>query len=53
MFPIRPGTIYALNENDPHILRATKGDLVLVCVFTPPLAGNEVHREDGSYAPAD
>ncbi|MEL4377995.1 ectoine synthase [Brucella cytisi] len=53
VFPIRPGTIYALNENDPHILRATKGDLVLVCVFTPPLAGNEVHREDGSYAPAD
>ncbi|KAB2791272.1 ectoine synthase [Brucella anthropi] len=53
VFPIRPGTIYALNENDPHILRATKGDLVLVCVFTPPLAGNEVHREDGSYAPTD
>ncbi|MCH4543228.1 MULTISPECIES: ectoine synthase [Brucella/Ochrobactrum group] len=53
VFPIRPGTIYALNENDPHILRATKGDLVLVCVFTPPLAGNEVHREDGSYASAD
>lgn len=50
VFPIRPGTIYALNENDPHILRATRGDLVFVCVFTPPLSGNEVHREDGSYA---
>lgn len=49
-FPIRPGTVYALNDNDPHILRATRGDLVLVCVFTPPLAGDEVHREDGSYA---
>ncbi|MFJ3116766.1 ectoine synthase [Pseudomonas protegens] len=50
VFPIRPGTIYSLNENDPHILRATKGDLLLVCVFTPPLAGNETHNADGSYA---
>lgn len=52
-FPIAPGTIYALDKNDPHILRAFDEDLVLVCVFTPPLAGNEVHREDGSYAPAE
>ena len=50
VFAIRPGTIYALNENDRHILRATKGDLMLVCVFTPPLAGDEVHQNDGSYA---
>jgi L-ectoine synthase len=50
VFAIRAGTIYALNENDRHILRATKGDLMLVCVFTPPLAGDEVHQKDGSYA---
>jgi len=50
VFPIKPGTIYSLNENDPHILRATKGDLLLVCVFTPPLSGNETHKADGSYA---
>ncbi|CAK7260130.1 ectoine synthase [Shinella yambaruensis] len=49
VFPIVPGTIYALNEHDPHILRA-KEALLLVCVFTPPLSGSEVHREDGSYA---
>lgn len=53
VFPIRPGTVYALNNHDPHILRAKNGDLVLICVFTPPLAGNEVHREDGSYAASE
>jgi L-ectoine synthase len=52
-YPIRPGTVYALDKNDEHILRATKGDLKLVCVFTPPLTGTETHRPDGSYAPAD
>ncbi len=52
-FAIRPGTVYALDKNDEHILRATKGDLRLVCVFTPPLTGTETHRPDGSYAPAD
>ena len=29
---IRPGTLYALNLNDQHVLRATKGDLRLVRV---------------------
>jgi len=51
LFHIGPGTVYALNQNDPHIVRATQGDLLLVCVFSPPLAGNETHRADGSYAP--
>ena len=49
--PIRPGTLYALDQNDEHILRATNGDLRLVCVFNPPLTGRERHRSDGSYAP--
>ena len=52
-FVIRPGTVYALDKNDEHVLRATNGDLRLVCVFTPPLTGTETHRPDGSYAPAD
>ncbi len=51
-YPIRPGTLYALNLNDQHVLRATKGDLRLVCVFNPPLSGTETHRADGSYAEA-
>ncbi len=51
--PIRPGTVYALDRHDRHILRALRGDLRLVCVFTPALAGTETHREDGSYAITD
>jgi L-ectoine synthase len=52
-YPIVPGTLYALDRNDEHILRALDGDLRLVCVFNPPLSGEEKHRADGSYAPSD
>ncbi len=47
-FPIRPGTLYALDQHDRHVLRATT-DLTLVCVFTPALTGRETHDADGSY----
>ena len=50
-FPLRPGTVYALDKHDAHIVRATT-DLRIVCVFTPPLTGTERHQPDGSYAPA-
>ncbi len=46
--PIAPGTIYALNDNDRHRLRATT-DLRLICAFNPPLAGGEIHDADGAY----
>ncbi|KRS15899.1 ectoine synthase [Roseovarius indicus] len=49
---IKPGVMYALNEHDRHILRAEE-ELVMACVFNPPVTGTEVHREDGSYAPAE
>ncbi|WP_153102206.1 ectoine synthase [Paraburkholderia hayleyella] len=52
-YPLRPGTIYVLDKHDRHILRALKGDLRLVCVFNPALAGAETHQADGSYAPLD
>ncbi|MFC3285304.1 ectoine synthase [Litchfieldella rifensis] len=52
IWPIKPGDIYILDQNDEHLLRATK-TMHLACVFTPPITGKEVHREDGSYAPAD
>jgi L-ectoine synthase len=52
-YPLRPGTLYALDKNDAHIVRATRGDLRVVCVFNPPLTGDETHRADGSYAPAE
>jgi L-ectoine synthase len=49
---IHPGVMYALNEHDRHVLRAEE-ELVMACVFNPPVTGTEVHREDGSYAPAE
>ena len=48
--PLKPFTLYALNNNDKHIVRAIGGQMRLVCVFNPPLTGQEVHRKDGSYA---
>jgi L-ectoine synthase len=40
---IEPGTMYALDKNDKHYLRATT-TMRLVCVFSPPLQGSESHR---------
>ncbi len=47
-FSIQPGTVYALNAHDKHILFA-ETKLRLVCVFNPPLTGQEVHDEHGAY----
>lgn len=41
-FPIKVGTMYALDKHDKHYLRATK-TMRLVCVFNPPLKGAESH----------
>jgi len=45
---IAPGTMYALNNNDKHILRGFD-DMSMACVFNPPLIGNEVHNASGAY----
>ena len=50
---LEPFTLYALDQHDRHVVRATDTDLRLVCVFNPPLNGREVHRKDGSYAPSE
>ncbi|QDT51627.1 ectoine synthase [Symmachiella dynata] len=50
-YPIGPGTLYALNENDRHCLRA-KTQLRMVCVFNPPVTGREVHNANGAYPAA-
>jgi L-ectoine synthase len=53
IFRIEPGTMYALNKNDQHWLRADAGgDMRVVCSFNPPLVGTEVHDADGVYAVA-
>jgi L-ectoine synthase len=48
IFSIRPGTIYALDKHDKHILRAAT-EMKMACVFNPPLNGKEVHNEQGAY----
>jgi L-ectoine synthase len=46
--PIHPGTLYALNDNDRHVLRA-RTRLRMICVFNPALHGPETHDTDGAY----
>jgi L-ectoine synthase len=44
-YRIEPGTMYALDKHDPHLLVAAAGeDLRLVCVFSPALKGDERHN---------
>lgn len=47
-YPIRPGTLYILDQHDKHILRAFK-EMKMACVFNPPLDGKEVHNAEGAY----
>lgn len=48
VYPIKAGTMYALDGNEKHYLRA-KTDMRMVCVFNPPLTGQEIHDEEGVY----
>ena len=45
---IAPGMLYALDQHDRHIVRA-RTRLRLICVFTPPLRGDETHDTEGAY----
>lgn len=47
-FIIEPDVTYVLDKNDPHYFEAIE-EVVLICAFNPPLTGNEVHNELGSY----
>ncbi|MCY0964990.1 ectoine synthase [Parathalassolituus penaei] len=49
VYPIRPGTLYILDQHDRHLLRATTSDMEMACVFNPPLNGREIHDKDGAY----
>jgi L-ectoine synthase len=48
-YAIEPGTMYALDNHEPHRLRA-KTKMRLICVFNPPLSGSEIHQlnKDGA-----
>ena len=48
---LKAGTLYALDQHDRHILRP-ETEMLTVCVFNPPVTGQEVHDESGAY-PAD
>lgn len=51
---LEAGTIYALDQNDKHVLRANRGShMRMVCVFNPPVTGTEVHDETGAYPLVD
>ena len=47
-YPIEQGTIYILDKHDKHFLRAFE-DMIMACVFNPPLNGKEIHNTEGSY----
>jgi quercetin dioxygenase-like cupin family protein len=51
-FEIKPDVTYVLDKNDPHYFEAHE-ETVLICTFNPPLTGQEIHQEDGSYAISD
>lgn len=48
VFNIKADVTYVLDNNDPHYFEAFE-ETILICVFNPPLTGQEVHDEDGSY----
>ncbi|KRE25125.1 ectoine synthase [Paenibacillus sp. Soil522] len=47
-YKIKEGTLYALNGHEKHLLRANS-QMRMICVFNPPLTGDEVHDADGVY----
>jgi len=49
--PIKDGTLYLLNDHDEHLLRGGTEDMRMICTFTPPVTGQEMHDEDGAYTP--
>lgn len=48
VYQIENGTLYTLDGHEKHILRA-ETDMRMICVFTPPLTGQETHDSRGVY----
>jgi len=46
---LEPGVVYALDQHDEHWLRGGQTPLRVICVFNPPLTGQEVHDGAGVY----
>lgn len=45
---VSDGFLYLLDGHEKHRLEADE-EMRMVCVFTPPVTGREVHDEDGVY----
>lgn len=51
-FALQPGTMYLLDGHERHRVTCHER-LRMLCVFNPPVTGQEVHDETGAYpAPA-
>lgn len=48
-YPIAVGTVYSADQSEEHWLSSEKG-MRLICVFNPPLRGDENHSSDPSSA---
>lgn len=47
-YDLAPGTLYVLDGNERHRVEVFE-DLRVICVFTPPVTGKEVHDANGAY----
>ena len=47
-YPLAAGTLYVLDGHERHEVTA-ETELRMVCVFTPPVTGAEVHDANGAY----
>lgn len=47
-FPLLSGTMYLLDGHERHRVTCHE-QLRMLCVFTPPVTGQEVHDESGAY----
>ena len=47
-YPLGPGSMYLLDGNERHTVTVEE-KMRMLCVFNPPVVGNEVHDENGVY----
>ncbi|AMY18413.1 ectoine synthase [Rhodococcus kroppenstedtii] len=47
-YPLGPGSMYLLNGHERHTVETTTR-MRMLCVFNPPVVGDERHDENGVY----
>jgi L-ectoine synthase len=47
-YELQPGSMYLLDEHERHRLQA-RTQMRMMCVFNPPVTGQEVHDSNGVY----